>query len=175
MTHLERIVADAWCAELGLDDVDLNANFFALGGHSLLIVRVLALIQERTSVEFSIRQFFEDPTVRGVAAALSQAQIEAAGPDVVEELLRQVQAAAAEPPPPPAERTGQPPAVRATGEIHTIAIPTCDRVAALSRGLGSYLANARRHGRSRHGQLGRAVHAAVVSRDARRAVQDGEG
>lgn len=147
MTHLQRIVADAWCTVLGLDEIDLNANFFALGGHSLLIVRVLALIQERASVELSIRQFFENPTVRGVAAALSQAQIEAAEPDVVEELLRKVQVATVQPPPPGADQANQLSAARATAEIRTIAVPTCDRVAGLSRGLGSYLANARRHGR----------------------------
>ena len=147
MTHMQRIVADAWRTVLGLDEINLDANFFALGGHSLLIVRVLALIQESASVELSIRQFFENPTVLGVAAALSQAQIETAEPDVVEELLRHVQAAVADPPPAAADRVNPPSAACGSAEILTIAIPTCDRVQGLKRGLGSYLANARRHGR----------------------------
>ena len=107
---MQRIVAGAWRTVLGLDEteIDLNANFFALGGHSLLIVRVLALIQESASVELPIRQFFENPTVLGVAAALSQAQIETAEPDVVEELLRHVQAAVTEPSPSAADRVNPP-------------------------------------------------------------------
>jgi amino acid adenylation domain-containing protein len=52
-------------------------NFFVVGGHSLTATQVMAEIWTRYGVDLPVRTLFDDPTVAGLAAAVSAAQ---AGP-----------------------------------------------------------------------------------------------
>jgi non-ribosomal peptide synthetase component F len=56
------------------DELTADANFFALGGHSLLAVTMLAEAERRYGVELSPRVFLADPTVAGLAQALTAAK-----------------------------------------------------------------------------------------------------
>jgi amino acid adenylation domain-containing protein len=47
-----------------------EASFFALGGHSLLSVRMLAAADERFGVRVTLRDFLADPTIAGLARLL---------------------------------------------------------------------------------------------------------
>ena len=60
---LERIVAEL----LERDEVGVDANFFMLGGHSLLGAQVIARIGERLGVDMSLRSLFDNPTVAEMA------------------------------------------------------------------------------------------------------------
>ncbi|HEX5052911.1 MAG TPA: amino acid adenylation domain-containing protein, partial [Planctomycetota bacterium] len=53
--------------------VSLDDDFFALGGSSLLAVRLLDALQARFAREVSIQALFDDPTPRGIAALLGGA------------------------------------------------------------------------------------------------------
>jgi thioesterase domain-containing protein/acyl carrier protein len=77
---LEREVAALFAESLGVEVTDAAADFFALGGHSLKAVLLLALVQERHGVLVPLAEVFRDPTVRGLAAAVARQQT-AAGPE----------------------------------------------------------------------------------------------
>lgn len=55
--------------EIGPNEIDANADFFALGGHSLLVIEAIGVLREHHGLSVPARQFFKDASVRGVAAA----------------------------------------------------------------------------------------------------------
>jgi amino acid adenylation domain-containing protein len=63
---LERILAEV----LGIERVGIHDNFFELGGHSLLAAQALTKMQEAFQMEFSLRNFFETPTVFSLAESV---------------------------------------------------------------------------------------------------------
>ena len=78
---VEQVVAGIWAEALGLDQVGVFDDFFALGGHSLLSTRIVARIKEAFAVEVPLHRIFSDPTVAALSAALRQG----GGPDGVVE------------------------------------------------------------------------------------------
>jgi hypothetical protein len=62
-TPVEETLAAIWAEVLHLDRVGVHDNFFEIGGHSLLAVRVAALAREALGVDLSIRTLFEHPSV----------------------------------------------------------------------------------------------------------------
>jgi amino acid adenylation domain-containing protein len=68
---LERALASVWQEVLGLDRVGVHDNFFDLGGHSLLLVRVQRRIAEAFGHEVPILTLFQQPTIAALAAHLA--------------------------------------------------------------------------------------------------------
>jgi len=69
---MESIVASVWSEILHLDRVSVRANFFDLGGDSVMAVQVISRIDSIANVTVSIAQFFEKPTVEMLARRLAQ-------------------------------------------------------------------------------------------------------
>jgi acyl carrier protein len=68
---LERTVAHAWAEVLQVPQVGIDENFFDLGGHSLLTLRVLGRLREATGRSLAITDMFRFPTVRALARHLA--------------------------------------------------------------------------------------------------------
>jgi len=64
-------VAGLWHQVLNLSDVDPDANFFDVGGHSLLLVRLYDMLVAEFGAVLSISDLFRFPTIRSFAAHLS--------------------------------------------------------------------------------------------------------
>ncbi|RSM73383.1 non-ribosomal peptide synthetase [Amycolatopsis sp. WAC 01375] len=69
-TDTERRLHALWCAELGLSEVAVDRSFFAVGGHSLAVVRLAGRITEEFEIPVSVTEFFRAPTIRAMAARL---------------------------------------------------------------------------------------------------------
>ncbi|MEU3345113.1 Pls/PosA family non-ribosomal peptide synthetase [Streptomyces sp. NPDC006700] len=71
---LEARVRDAWARTLGMDPGELSADadfFTDLGGHSLLAARAVSLLRDpEAGPGPTLRDLYENPTVRGFAARL---------------------------------------------------------------------------------------------------------
>ncbi|WP_019071574.1 non-ribosomal peptide synthetase [Streptomyces hokutonensis] len=62
----ERLVHEAFAAVLGAERVGLTTSFFALGGDSMLSIRMRAAL-ERSGLTFALPDLYAAPTVRGLA------------------------------------------------------------------------------------------------------------
>ena len=56
----------------GAARVSVTESFFALGGHSLLVMRLVARVRAERGVELPLRSVFAHPSARALAVALSQ-------------------------------------------------------------------------------------------------------
>lgn len=89
----EEALAALWREVLGIEQVDIHTSFFDTGGHSLLGVRLFALIESRLGVRLPLSLLFQAPTIVQMAAAL-----EAERGETVEEVLVPIQTAGSRPP-----------------------------------------------------------------------------
>jgi len=71
----ERLVADVWEKLLGVSPVGATDNFFALGGHSMLAVRMIAEIERRTGRRLPLASLFHRATVEHLAQMLRMPEI----------------------------------------------------------------------------------------------------
>jgi amino acid adenylation domain-containing protein len=68
VTEHEQLVASLFAELTGAIRVGLDDSFFALGGNSLLAMRLVSQIRARTGLETTLRTLFEYPTVERFAA-----------------------------------------------------------------------------------------------------------
>jgi amino acid adenylation domain-containing protein len=71
-TDLERILVGMWSTTLGLatERIGVQDNFFDLGGNSLLLVKVSGMIAKHFSLQLSVTQLFQSPTIESLAKLL---------------------------------------------------------------------------------------------------------
>lgn len=72
-TLLEQQMVALWEQTLGVHPLGIHDNFFAIGGHSLLAVQLLARLQPLFHQPIPLRHLFANPTVAQLAAAAQHA------------------------------------------------------------------------------------------------------
>ncbi|MFG6449813.1 amino acid adenylation domain-containing protein, partial [Roseateles sp. BYS180W] len=70
--EVEEQLAAIWAEVLGIERVGRHDNFFEIGGHSLAVMEVAALVRQRLGMELALNLFFEAPTVFLLAQAVPQ-------------------------------------------------------------------------------------------------------
>lgn len=84
-TVLERKVAAVWQEALQLDKVGIYDNFFDLGGHSLLMIRLHSKLREMVNADLSLMDLFRYPTINALVQHLSQEEQATPSFDKIEE------------------------------------------------------------------------------------------
>ena len=76
-SEAELLVAEAWGRFLPATDVD--ADFFDLGGHSLLGTRIISGLRRALNVDLPLMLLFENPTIAGLASAIERELLKDSG------------------------------------------------------------------------------------------------
>src|ERR1700733_3270702 len=72
-TPTQERLAAIWRTLLKVEEIGITDNFFELGGHSLMVMQVVSRIRRELEVEVPIRIMFEDPTIKGLAKEVEEA------------------------------------------------------------------------------------------------------
>jgi amino acid adenylation domain-containing protein len=86
-TDTERALAEVWRELLKVERVGATDNFFWLGGHSLLVTRLVSRLRGRLEVEVPLRVLYETPVLADQAA-----RVDAIRHDELERVMAELEA-----------------------------------------------------------------------------------
>lgn len=91
-SDLERELAALWANLLKAPSVGIHDDFFDLGGHSLLVVQLLARVRQVYGVDLALDIVYSgDFTVAELAKAIELKSLEEAGAERYDDLLREIE------------------------------------------------------------------------------------
>ncbi len=67
---IEEALAEIWQELIKVEKIGIKDNFFELGGHSLIAAQVHARMKKVFSIDFSLRELFDFPTIEKTAQLL---------------------------------------------------------------------------------------------------------
>ncbi|WP_283188198.1 amino acid adenylation domain-containing protein [Pseudomonas sp. PMCC200344] len=76
--HVEQVLAAVWQELLEAEVIGRHDDFFALGGHSLLVVRMTARLRASLGIEVPVSVIFQHPTLIGLAEQITRPRDHAA-------------------------------------------------------------------------------------------------
>ena len=82
-TPVEQALANLWSPMLGVEEIGVHDDFFGLGGHSILAMRVASRVRDLFEVEIPVRTLFERPTIAELAATIEDLLRERTGTETV--------------------------------------------------------------------------------------------
>ncbi len=80
---VEATVAAIWKRLLDLPQIDRDADFFDLGGDSLMTLNMMFALEEELGAQLPVTLIFEAPTIASLAAAIEDGSVQAANPLVL--------------------------------------------------------------------------------------------
>ena len=86
-TPIEAQMSEIWSEVLGLERIGIKDNFFELGGHSLLATQVISRSRDLFSVELSLQNLLEYPTIANLAQIIELLVVAQQGQPAITETL----------------------------------------------------------------------------------------
>ena len=81
--EIEQKLTDIWSEVLDGQKIGIHDNFFDLGGHSILAIKLLNQIQESFEQKLSLSRLFQNPTIAQLAQQLSQIEVQPSRSDLL--------------------------------------------------------------------------------------------
>jgi acyl carrier protein len=94
-TPTEEVLAAIWAEVLKVDRVGVHDNFFALGGHSLMAMRMVARVRELLGIELPLRTVFETPMLAELALTSVFANISTERSELIGRIREEIDALSA--------------------------------------------------------------------------------
>jgi acyl carrier protein len=91
-TPTEETLAEIWRELLRVDRVGAGDNFFDLGGHSLIAMKMLARVQTSFGIDIPLPVVFDRSTLRDLADVVSTRLLAEVGDDDLTSLLAEIEA-----------------------------------------------------------------------------------
>ncbi len=82
--ELEQKLAGVWENTFNIRPIGIHDNFFGLGGHSLIAVKLIAAIEKETGRKLRLSTIFQQPTIARLARVMQEGQPTMAASSVVE-------------------------------------------------------------------------------------------
>jgi acyl carrier protein len=79
-TPIEEVLAVIWIELLGVERVGVHDNFFDIGGHSLMAMRLIAAVRDTLGITLPLKAFFESPTIEHMGRSLLPDEVEDVNP-----------------------------------------------------------------------------------------------
>lgn len=70
--EVEATLAEIWTEILGQENIGRHANFFTIGGHSMLAIRVITILREMLEEHVDVKVIFERPTIASLAEYIEE-------------------------------------------------------------------------------------------------------
>ncbi|MFF4925295.1 amino acid adenylation domain-containing protein [Kitasatospora sp. NPDC001261] len=74
--EFETLIAGVWSEVLGRPRISPTDNFFSLGGHSLIALRVIGRLKKQFGITVSTKEVYQHPELRGLAAFVESRRTE---------------------------------------------------------------------------------------------------
>ena len=71
MSEIEQVVYSVWKDLLGSNNLTLDDDFFMVGGHSLLGVKLISILEAKFSMSLSLLTLFQSPTIRSLSSLIA--------------------------------------------------------------------------------------------------------
>jgi len=86
-TPLQSQIEAVWTEVLGISGFGIDANFFNVGGHSLMAIQVVSRLGDLFDVDIALRLMFERPTIRAFSEAVAELRAMGAGRRLAQPVL----------------------------------------------------------------------------------------
>ena len=88
--EIEDTLVKLWRDLLGIEDIGVDDDFFALGGHSLMAVRLTFSIREAFDIPFALKDLFASPTIGSIASLVLLRHASSLGENEVADLIQEI-------------------------------------------------------------------------------------
>ena len=93
--EIEATVAGIWSNVFGHENIGIHQQFYALGGHSLIAMQIVAKVRSFYQMDLSLREFFAAPTIAQLSSEIEakiMREIESLSDDEAGQLVQTIKA-----------------------------------------------------------------------------------